>query len=155
MKKLFFLTTLLSAALIFSACGAATVSTASPTEVFKRQSEAQKKKDAASMKQNLSKNTLKIIEDGAKTQNKTVDQMLTEDTPMTANAPDTFETRNEKIEGDNASIEVKDPRSEQWATIPFVKEDGQWKIALDKFMQDLMKKAMEEQKQSNGNNPAH
>ena len=127
-------------AFAFAACSSLN-STPSPTEVFKAQNEAHKKKDAATMKQNLSKGSLEMMETGAKLQNKTVDEALVADSALTANQPDVFETRNEKITGDTATLEVKNPQDDQWTTMPFVKEDGRWKIAVDKFMQDLMQKA--------------
>ena len=110
--------------------------TPSPTEVFKAQNEAQKKKDAATMKQNLSKGSLEIIEKAAKLQNKNLDEVMLMDFAAAANQPDVFETRNEQITGDTATLEVRKTQGDQWATLPFVKEDGKWKIAIDKFMQD-------------------
>jgi hypothetical protein len=138
--KLFKITLLALCAFAFLACS----TTPSPTDVFKAQNEAQKKKDAAAMKQNLSKGSLDLIEKAAKTQNKTLDEALTAESPMGNSAE--YETRNEKIDGDNATLEIKTKDTDQWVTMPFVKEDGKWKIALDKFMQDLMKKMTEEMK---------
>jgi hypothetical protein len=40
------------------------------------------------------------------------------------------ETRNEKMDGDKATLEIKDKKAE-WQTIHFAREDGQWKIAFD------------------------
>ncbi|MGI9034820.1 MAG: hypothetical protein ACR2GD_02160 [Pyrinomonadaceae bacterium] len=139
-------------AVAFLACSQF-VTTPSPTEVFKTQLEAQKKKDVAVMKQNLSKSSLELIEKAAKAQNKTLDEALAADNPMAGSQPDTFETRNEKITGDTATVEMKAPQSEEWVTMPFVKEDGKWKIALDKFMQDLMQKMSEQTQMPNGNSP--
>jgi hypothetical protein len=50
-----------------------------------------------------------------------------------AEVPETMpETRNEKIDGDTATLEVKDDKKDKWETIHFAKEDGEWKLALDK-----------------------
>jgi hypothetical protein len=49
------------------------------------------------------------------------------------------ETRNEKINGDMATLEVKNEKTDKWDPLPFVKENGEWKIALDKFLEDMMK----------------
>jgi hypothetical protein len=54
-----------------------------------------------------------------------------------ANAP---ETRNEKIEGDKATLEIKDDKMDKWDTVPFVREDGQWKIAIFDQMAEMMEK---------------
>ncbi len=49
------------------------------------------------------------------------------------------ETRNEKITGDTATLEVKNDKTGKWDTLPFVKENGEWKIALDKFLENMLK----------------
>jgi hypothetical protein len=47
--------------------------------------------------------------------------------------------RNEKIEGDKATLEVKNSFG-SWETVPFVREDNRWKIDkkgyADRMMQD-------------------
>ena len=48
------------------------------------------------------------------------------------------------IEGETATVEVKNNVSGEFQKIPFVKEDGVWKVALDKFLDDVMKKMKEE-----------
>ena len=113
----------------------------SPTATFKSFWDAQKKKDVAGMKKTLSKGSMAMLEKGAKQQNKTVDEAITEG----FNAPGakydkTPETRNEKINGNDATLEVQDETSQKWETMYFVKEDGDWKIALDKTVEELLKK---------------
>ena len=44
------------------------------------------------------------------------------------------ELRNEKITGDTATVEMKRDKSDKWDTVPFVKEDGEWKIAFDRLV---------------------
>ncbi len=55
------------------------------------------------------------------------------------------------------SIEVKNKITGYSEVIPFVKEEGVWKIALDKFMQDMVerqKQAMPAPTSSDSNNQA-
>lgn len=137
-------------ALVFAGCSMLQ-SAPSPTDVFKAQVEAQKKKDVAAMKQNLSKGSLELIEKTAKQQNKTLDESLAADFPMGNDQSKTYETRNETITGDTATLEVKIPQSEEWVKMPFVKEDGRWKLALDVFMKDLMQKMTEQMKMPTSN----
>ena len=40
------------------------------------------------------------------------------------------ETRNEKVDGDSATMDVKDPNDKEWVPMKFVRESGSWKIAL-------------------------
>jgi hypothetical protein len=123
--------------LVVSACSMLNRST--PTATFKAFYEASKKKDAAAMKKTLSKGTVDMFDKLAKAQNKTTDEML-KNIDKDDKTPEKIpETRNEKINGDTATLEVKNDKTDKWDTLPFVKEDGEWKIALDKFMEDLLK----------------
>ena len=121
-----------------------TAVTGSPTEVLKTFTEATKKKDAETIKKTLSKNTMKVAEETAKKQNISVDAMLTKVENL--EGKELPEIRNEKIEGDNATVEVKNSATGEYDVMPFVKEDGSWKIALDVFMDNMMKKINEESK---------
>ncbi len=105
----------------------------SPTATFRAYVEAVQHKDTDGVKKTFSKGSLAFFERAAKAQNKSVDEMLKTgitDEVASAAAP---EMRNEKIEGDSATLEVKDNKSGKWETVPFVKEEGQWKIALEKM----------------------
>jgi hypothetical protein len=137
MKKITPIAVTVLLALALSACKFGS----SPTATFKSFWDAQKKKDVAGMKKTLSKGSMAMLEKGAKQQNKTVDQAITEG----FNAPGakydkTPETRNEKITGNDATVEVQDEATQKWETMYFVKEDGEWKIALDKTVEELLKK---------------
>jgi len=118
--------------------------TKSPTEVMKALNEASKAKDVAGIKNSISKGTLSLIEESAKAQNTTVDELLKKDNG--APFKDLPEMRNEKIEGDTATVELKNATSNDWETVPFVKEDGVWRLALDKYLEDFKKKATEDMK---------
>ncbi len=107
-------------ALTAAACGNAN----SPSGVYKTYQQALRDKDAAKIKGTMSQGLLKIVEDNAKKKNKTLDEFLTSGLPLPPALP---ETRNEKIDGDKATLEVQSPNSGQWSTASFVKEDGQWK----------------------------
>ncbi len=114
---------------------------ASPTDTLKNYIEASKKKDIAAIRKNLSKGSLELAEKSAKAQNTTVDELFKRDNM--AALDEIPEIRNERIEGDAASVEVKDFTS-GYDTIPFVKEDGAWKIAFDKYQQAMMEKMRQE-----------
>ncbi len=118
--------------------------TGSPTEILITFAEATKKKDAETIKKTLSKSTMKVIEESAKKQNISVNEVLTKaEDPEGKDLP---ETRNEKIEGDTATLEIKDDVTGKFDVMPFVKEDGGWKIALDVYMESMQKKILEDMK---------
>ena len=93
------------------------------------------------MKKRLSKQTLTMVENAALAQTKTIDQSLVDDFPA-AQAQKAPEMRNEKITGDSATLEVKNDGQKEWQTMYFVKEDGDWKIAFDKTLDEMLKKAI-------------
>jgi hypothetical protein len=128
----------------FAACSSAPKKTLTPLETLKEYGDAFQKKDITTMKLLLSQESLKMHEQEAKAQNTTVDELLKKDNGSPIK--EMPETRNEKIEGETATVEVKNIVTNEFDTIPFVKEEGNWKIALDKFMQDIQKKALEQMK---------
>ncbi|MGA9995196.1 MAG: hypothetical protein WBP93_07280 [Pyrinomonadaceae bacterium] len=104
---------------------------ATPTETFRAFYEAAKRKDPEGIKKTLSKSSLKLMEDEAKAQNKNVNELLVTSEAAPSTIP---ETRSEKIEGDTATLEVKNEKAGRWVTTQFVREDGEWKIAVDKML---------------------
>lgn len=124
------------AALVFAACGSDAPST--PVETFKTYVKAIKAKDTKAMKVLLSNATLKMHEQEAKAQNISVDEIIKRET-MLAEGQTTVEYRNEKIDGDKATLQVKS--SGFWQTLPFVREDRVWKIdkqgVMDQMLQDM------------------
>ena len=124
--------------IVFTVSACSLLSGATPTATFKAFYDASKKKDVAGMKKTLSKGTLDMFDKLAKEQNKTTDDMLKE-VDKDDKSDKMPETRNEKINGDTATLEVKNEKTNKWEPLPFVKENGEWKIALDKFLEDMMK----------------
>ena len=116
-------------------------SAGSPTATFKNFFDAQKRKDIAGMKQLLSKTSLAMMEASAKEQGKTLDAMIQEQLENPASKTDKMpETRNEKINGEQATLELHNEDVQRWDTMYFVKEDGSWKIALDRTMEEMLRK---------------
>jgi len=128
------------AVLIVFAVAGCKLTSSSPSATFKAYFEAQKKKDVTGIKKTLSKSSLDMMEKAAKEQNKTVDKALTEGLESPAGKSDkTPETRNEKIDGNNGTLEVQNEQTKKWDIVYFVKEDGEWKIALDKTIEEMFK----------------
>lgn len=115
--------------LIVSACNKAG---SSPTATAKAFYDATKAKDVQGIKNALSKKSLAMMEAFAQMGGKSLDESL-KDTDPTKMSP-TFEAQNEKITGDTATLDLKDENG-KWQSVPFVKEDGQWKIAMDQLME--------------------
>lgn len=123
-------------------CNSAVEQTKTPTETLRALNEASKKKDTEAIKSYLSKGTLDLLEQSARRQEKTVDELLKQENG--APFQELPEMKNEQITGETASVEVKNNVTGEFEKIPFVKENGVWKIALDVFMKDAMKRLTEE-----------
>jgi len=91
------------------------------------------------MKLHLSSESIKMHEQEAKAQNVTLDDIVKRET-LFSESQNTLYFRNEKIEGDKATLEVKNSFG-SWETVPFVREDNRWKIDkkgyADRMMQDF------------------
>lgn len=120
-----------------------------PTETLKALGEAGKKKDTAAIKKMLSKGSLELLEKSSASQNQTSDQLLTRENG--APFQNISEYGAEKIEGEKATVEVKTELINQFETIPLVREDGEWKAALDKYAEDLIKRLNDQMKPTNSN----
>ncbi|HEV7375493.1 MAG TPA: DUF4878 domain-containing protein [Pyrinomonadaceae bacterium] len=111
-----------------------TSSGSTPADAFEAYYEAIKAKDVNAVKKLFSKSMVTMMEEQAKRSNKTVDDVMAEGLKQaSAEVPEAMpETRNEKIEGDTATLEIRDEKKDKWETIHFVKEGGEWKLSLDK-----------------------
>lgn len=128
----------LLAGLVFAGCGGES-KPATPLETFKTYTKAIKAKDTTTMKLLLSNETMKMHEQEAKAQGVTVDDIVKRETLFSEDQR-SVEYRNESINGDRATLEVKTAGG-KWETVPFVFEDNQWKIDkkgyIDEFIRDI------------------
>ena len=113
---------------------------ATPRETFITYTKAIAKKDTAAMKVLLSNDSIRMHEKEAQAQGVPLDEIIRRETLFTEGQK-VVEFRNEKIEGDKASLEVKNA-DRKWETVPFVREDGEWKIDKQGYA-DLMLKEIE------------
>jgi|CXWL01.1.fsa_nt_gi hypothetical protein len=116
-------------------CGASRPAT--PLETFKTYVKAIKAKDTTTMKLLLSKGTIKMHEQEAKSQGVTVDEIVKRET-LFSETQKTVEFKDEKIDGDKATLQVKNSYG-SWETVPFVREDGDWKIDKQGYAEQMIK----------------
>lgn len=136
-------TVIFSVAALLLACGAPRPST--PVETFKTYTKAAKNKDYTTMKLLLSDATIKMHEQEAKAQGVTVDEIIKRETLLGDNQR-TVEYRDEKIDGDKATLKFKG-QSGNWEMLPFVREDGVWKIDKQGYADQMIKEIEQQQNQ--------
>jgi len=113
--------------------GGSSSSSLSPTDTVKAYYDAANKKDVAGIKRYLSKGTISMMELGAKNMGKNLDDALKESAATAPQAMPKF--GNEKITGDNATVDISSEG--QTVAMPLVKESGEWKIAMDKLIENM------------------
>ncbi|HZH35146.1 MAG TPA: nuclear transport factor 2 family protein [Pyrinomonadaceae bacterium] len=126
------------AILLGAGCGLVSQETSTPAQAMKNYTEAALKGDVAKLREAFSQNSLKQFDEAAQAQNITVEQNI-KNISAPAAKTGTPETRNERIEADAATLEVKNTLTGEWETIPFVKEGGRWKIAADRYREQILK----------------
>jgi hypothetical protein len=104
-------------------------SLATPSETYQTGYAARQAKDLATLKRVLSKDALQFLTEVGKEEQKTLDDQLR--TLAEKPQASTAETRNEKINGDRASLEYLNEKG-KWVSMEFVKEGNDWKIDLPK-----------------------
>jgi cytochrome oxidase Cu insertion factor (SCO1/SenC/PrrC family) len=116
-----------------------------PIDTFKAYTAAIKKKDLTTMKLLLSESSRKMHEQEAKARGVTLDDVIKTQTLFKEDQT-SVKLRNEKIDGEKATLEVQNSYG-NWETLPFVKEEGIWKIDkqgfADQIIQDADQKAKE------------
>lgn len=132
-----------SIAILALACGSSAPAT--PVETFKTYVKAIKAKDTATMKVLLSKATLAMHEKEAKSQNVSIDEIVKRET-LFSETQKSVEFKDEKIEGDKATLKVKNSYG-SWETVPFVREDGSWKIDKAGYAEQMIKDIEQRQNQ--------
>ncbi len=116
------------------ACGGGEPTT--PKKTFETYIKALKQKDITTMKVLLSDATIKMHEQEAKAQGITVDDIVKRET-LFSEGQTTVEYKDEKIDGDKATLQVKTPYG-TWETVPFVLEDGSWKIDKRSYADQML-----------------
>jgi len=105
-------------------------SLATPADAYKAAYAARQKKDVAALKKVLSADALDFFTEVGKEEKKSLDDVLKElcERPQAKTA----ETRNEKIDGNKATLEYLDDKG-NWSPMDFIKEGNDWKLTIPKF----------------------
>lgn len=106
-----------------------------PLDTLKAYTIAIKKKDVETMKKLLSEATIRMHEEQARQQNVSIDEIIQRETLFNPTQT-SLKYRNQKIDGSRATIEVENSFG-VWDTVPFVLENGIWKIDKQGFAEQL------------------
>ncbi len=143
--KIYRLTVILLASAVIFGCSS-NDKPATPLDSLKAYTKAIKKKDPTTMKLLLSDATLKMHEQQAKEQGVTLDDIVQRET-LFNQAQTSLKYKNEKIEGEKATIEVENSFG-GYDVIPFVLEEGIWKIDKQGFANQLQQQTEQQNNQT-------
>jgi hypothetical protein len=152
MKKIFsFFLLVIAVGSISTGCGGGGMSNASPKEVLVAFFEKLAKKDidgATKLATKDSKATMDMMKKGLDMAEKMKDQIKDKEDPTEEFK--NMEVGEAKINGDNATVSVKNKKKEDEVEFPLKKEDGAWKV--DFSMATLMKMGMDQKNKRSGMN---
>lgn len=117
-----------------------------PLDTLQAYTKAIKKKDPTTMKMLLSDATLKMHEQQAKEQGVTLDDIVLRET-LFNQSQTSLKFKNEKTEGDKATVEVENSFG-AYETVPFVKENGIWKIDKQGYADQLRQQTEQQNNQA-------
>jgi hypothetical protein len=116
-----------------------TVVAKSPSEAYKLLFAAVKAKDSETIKQLMSKSSLGFAEFNANNQKITLEKSLENGLVAPVLSPTLTEIRDERIKDNFGAIEVYNAQTKSFEDLPFVLEDGSWKVAVGDIFQDTYK----------------
>ena len=108
-------------------------------QAYKSFYDAVKSKNAEEIKKHLSKGSLGLAELAAQQQNKTLEKVLENGLTATTINDTLPKMRDERVKDNYGSIEVYNKRDNRWEDIPFIKEEGKWKMALGELFSGSFK----------------
>ena len=148
MKRLILCSTLLALASVLIGCNPQSTSKTSnataagedsPTGAYKRLYAAVKAKDTEAIKAVMSKKSIEFAKMAAGRQNQPLEKVFENGFTATTLADSLPQIRDERVSGDMGAIEVHNDKENKWEDLPFVHEDGAWKLAIGEMFADTWK----------------
>ncbi len=136
---------------VLSACQSSASKTGTLAEAYKNLYDAVKSKNTENIKANMSKTTVDFALNVAEMQKKTPEEMFKNGLIQSTRAEKLPPTRNERIKDNMGALEVQDTTG-TWEDVPFVLEDGRWKLAVGDLFNGSYKKPAPSQAETEANN---
>ncbi len=133
-----------------------TVKAPTPREAYRLLYEAVKAKNTPQIEQLMSNNTMTFAGFAAEKQKQSLEKVFENGLTATTFAASLPESRDERVNGNFGALEVYSQKDNRWEDIPFVLEDGSWKLAFgDTFKGDYKSPGKgQAQLEMEANNPA-
>jgi hypothetical protein len=112
---------------------------ATPTEAYKLLFAAVKSKNTESIKKQLTKKTIEFGLMASERNNTPVEKVYENGFTATTFSDALPTMRDERINGDMGALEVWNSKDSRWEDLPFIKEDGAWKLAVGEMFAGTFK----------------
>lgn len=110
-----------------------------PSEAYRMLYAAVKSKNTESIKQMMSEKSKGFAESVSKQQNTPIEKVFENGFTATTFAETMPPIRDERVEGDMGAVEVFNKKDNRWEDLPFVKENGSWKLAVGDLFANTFK----------------
>jgi len=117
-------------ALGFACGGSNTAGSNTPTEGYKQLYTAVKSKDTEAIKSHLTKKTIEFGVMAAARNNTPLDKMYENGFTGSTFSATLPTIRDERVKDNMGAIEVWNSEKSEWEDLPFILEDGAWKLAV-------------------------
>lgn len=114
----------------FFACGAEKASNDTPTDAYKRLFAAVKSKDIEAIKKEFTRKTIEFGATSAQRYGTQPEKMYENGFSATTFAASLPEIRDERVKDKMGAVEVWNSQESKWEDLPFMLEDGRWKLAM-------------------------
>lgn len=121
---------LIALAAFFACSREKAVSTDTPTAAYKRLYTAVKSKDIEGVKKELTRKTIEFGATSAQRYGTAPEKMYENGFSATTFAASLPEIRDERVKDNMGAVEVWNSQETKWEDLPFMLEDGQWKLAM-------------------------
>lgn len=100
-----------------------------PTQAYKRLFAAVKSGDANAIRAEMTKRTIEANRMSAKQAGKSEDEQISHGMTATTYSDTLPEIRDERVKGNMGAVEVWNSKDGTWEEVPFMIQDGKWKLA--------------------------
>lgn len=133
MKRIILLTFALAVLAVGFSCGGSNTaggSGDSPTAAYKRLFKAVKSKDTEAIKAEMTAKTIDFAKMASSRNNTPIEKVFENGFTATTMSPNQPEIRDERVDGEMGAVEVYNSKDSRWEDLPFIKEEGKWKLAV-------------------------
>jgi hypothetical protein len=139
MNKIFFVFVIAVSVSILACSSGSSGGADGPSAAYKRLYAAVRSKNTDAIKAELTKKSISLNDTAAKQYKKTDQQAYETGMTATTAAESLPPMRDERVNGESGAVEVWNAKDNRWEDLPFIVEDGKWKLAMGELFAGAFK----------------